>query len=101
MSNNIIDFKIKKKLYDRDGCQHDRIEVDDSLYEIKCLDCGEKLNPVWYLCQIAFKQNKLKKMYDEYNKLARMINNTKVKLKTINKCKCEHCGKMTKVIKSI
>lgn len=71
-------------------CRHPHFEVDEKLAEVKCRACGEKMNPIWVLIQIA---------NDE-----RMLSDRLIALKT--ECqllagrvrtKCEHCGNMTRI----
>lgn len=35
------------------GCQHFRTVIDYRLDQVKCADCGERLNPMWVLQRLA------------------------------------------------
>lgn len=71
-------------------CRHSHFEVDDKLAEVTCRDCGEKMNPMWVLTEIAHNE--------------RMLNDRLISLKTECellagrvRAKCDHCGKMTRI----
>lgn len=102
--NNIVDLKIDpdkppKRVFIRNNkkpeytdCQHCHLLLDHATNAVYCADCGEKLDPMWVLSRIADKHNSLYFSYrDLYAKAQRAAK--------MNRCKCEHCGKMTKIIK--
>lgn len=95
MSNEcIIDIEVKRSEYKIDDCAHRRIIIDQQLAMIKCRDCGELLDPLRYITDKAFEW---KSFVRERNELAEEINNTKRLLAERKRCRCEHCGKMTKI----
>ena len=71
-------------------CKHNKFLVDTRLDYIKCAICGEHLNPMWVVSQYADDEHRLCK---HLKRLERLIEETKHK----TKCKCEHCGEMTKI----
>jgi len=73
-------------------CKHTKFIVDESLNEVECGICGEKLNPIWVISQMANKEHRALIRLDEINKIA-----DKALAKT--KCKCQHCHKMTDIVK--
>lgn len=71
-------------------CWHRRFIVDDTLDTVECRDCGEKLNPMYALKQLAQNENK----YHEYH--AR-YHDEQQRLAERSKTKCTHCGQMTRI----
>ncbi|GAB2889496.1 hypothetical protein GCM10027202_17620 [Microvirgula curvata] len=71
-------------------CHHHRVMVDEAKANVTCRDCGEKLNPVWVLSQMAKKEswqrNHIMDMHRAAEKAASKL-----------RCKCEHCGHMTRI----
>ena len=78
------------------SCQHQKIFVDDSLNEIICQLCGERINPIWWLKKWADEESFLEFRRD---RLQEVVDDIEKKEKVKNRCKCEHCGKMTKIDK--
>jgi len=78
------------------SCEHGKISVDISENEIVCDLCGERINPIWWLSQWANKEGMYK---TRLNELKQCIAETEDEEKVKNRCKCEHCGKMTKINK--
>jgi len=81
----------KKKSTD---CQHDCALVDEDLWQIECAECGEILDPIHYLMEIAKEERMVKFRLDgmkaEYERI-------KDALKNRTRTRCEHCGKQTKI----
>ena len=71
-------------------CIHNKFILDSSLDTVKCGICDQSLNPMWVLEQLAIKEHRyvmrLKELHKEEVKAAGKM-----------KCKCKHCGKMTKI----
>lgn len=83
--------KYRRGLYD---CQHPVAIVDEEKAEIECSDCGEKLDPIKYLAKLADREGAY------YERMVRLREDyQKVKDKT--RCKCQHCGLMTRIDKSL
>ena len=73
-------------------CRHNKWYVDETLAEITCGICQQKLNPIWCLVEQAKTERRLKWHLE---KLQAMVKKTENKLR----CKCLHCGKITKIIR--
>jgi hypothetical protein len=93
---HIVSFKQARDFYDKKCCKHRHIEIDPVLWQIKCDDCGQLIDPIgWMIDQakeesvMRFELEELKKEYDK----------TVKKLENKNRCKCEYCGKMTHIVK--
>ncbi|ODN41126.1 hypothetical protein [Piscirickettsia litoralis] len=76
----------------RTRCQHGRFRVDHRMAYVECGICGEKINPMWALHNIAKQESRYSLRLDSLN-----AQSEKAALK--NRCKCQHCGKMTKIAK--
>ena len=64
--------------------------VDETLAEVKCKSCGEKLNPIWVLHQIAHAESRFHELHARYHDELKRLNE---RMRT----KCEHCGNMTRI----
>jgi len=72
-------------------CYHTRgYAVDERLAEVKCKTCGEKLNPIWVLNQIAHAESRFHELHARYQDELQRLNE---RMRT----KCEHCGDMTRI----
>lgn len=74
-------------------CQHKHLTIDRAGNTVTCNDCKKELSPMWVLCQIADKHNGF---YYAYRHLIDMSN----RAAKMNRCKCQYCGKMTKIVKN-
>jgi hypothetical protein len=73
-------------------CQHNRYLIDEKLSYVECALCGEHLNPMWVIGQFC----------NAEARAMRRLEDLKIKVEKAaskNRCKCEKCGKMTRVIK--
>lgn len=73
-----------------DECKHEKISVCEELSEVECRDCKVKLNPTWVLLQMCQKEHRL------WERMRYAQVTTKA-LQEKHRCKCEHCGKMTRI----
>lgn len=73
-------------------CRHRQLLVDQDNAFVECKDCGEKLNPIAMLSRFANEESR-------WNMERERLNETLAKLRDKVRCKCEHCGKMTRVPK--
>lgn len=71
-------------------CRHNRFHIDETLNFVKCGLCGEHLNPIWVIAQLANRESRARRTVSELEHLAKK---TEQKLR----CKCEHCGNMTRI----
>jgi len=89
--DNVISISVKKKeILCSKQCKHRNISIDQSLYYVKCDDCGEMIDPVYFLHSLALEENHLKWRITE-------LKEELEKLSQKTKCKCDHCGKMTRI----
>lgn len=72
------------------NCQHNKYIVDERLEYVECALCGEKLNPMWVMSQLCLLEAR-------YNMRLKHLGKLCEKAGKKNHCKCEHCGKMTKI----
>lgn len=71
-------------------CRHLHTLVDEQLAEVKCADCGEKLNPIWVLARLGDEDDRIRNLW------ARM--RAEVRLAAARtRVKCRNCGGMTPV----
>lgn len=99
MDDNIVDFPalgdrpqkalVKAPRYPV-KCKHGEFIVDDQLDTVECGKCGEKLSPMWVLLQFAYKDSQVRQRFAINEALVEEISKK-------TKCKCEHCGKLTKI----
>ena len=71
-------------------CRHPHFEVDEKLAEVTCRACGEKMNPMWVLIQIAYNERMLADRLLSLRTECRLLEG---RVRT----KCEHCKKMTRI----
>ena len=71
-------------------CRHPHFEVDEKLAEVTCRACGEKMNPMWVLIQIAYNERVLSDRLLSLRTECRLLEG---RVRT----KCEHCKKMTRI----
>ena len=71
-------------------CVHNKFIVDESLDAVQCGICHQSLNPMWVLKQLCGNEHRAA---NHLSQLQGLIEETQSKLR----CKCEHCGKMTKI----
>ncbi len=71
-------------------CKHLRILVDESKPFAECRDCKQQLNPMQTLARFAREETNWKLQLDELKK-------TNIEYEKRSRCKCQHCGKMTRI----
>lgn len=86
----VINLTEARNRYRLDKCQHINIQVDAELAEVECKDCGAKLNPISVLVRYATEESRLSMRIDS-------MKAEREKLEKRVRCKCDHCGKMTRV----
>ncbi len=99
--NGVIEFKARTRPEDAppmlekvqpsvSSCQHRRLLVDEAKSDVTCKDCGERINPIWILNEMSKKESWHRTQVMD---MRRRIEKLSSKLR----CKCEHCGKMTRI----
>lgn len=76
--------------YRLDRCQHKHMTVDEDLNEVTCDDCGAKLNPVAVLLRFESEESRWANEWERLRELHK-------KLDSRVRCKCQHCGLMTRI----
>ncbi len=76
------------------ACQHGDFLVDETKAEVECGICKEKLNPMWVLNRIAQADSNFRR---EHARLRAVNQIMKEKMENRTRCKCQHCGKMTRI----
>lgn len=86
MSENVIKLVNKFSI----KCRHSKFLIDESLALVECGICGEKLNPIWVLSELSKKEHRLYQSMQNAKETADKADQK-------NKCKCEHCQKITRI----
>jgi len=64
--------------------------VDDTLAEVTCGQCKQKLNPMWVLKQLVQKESRWFAHFARYQgEMKRLAERSRTK--------CQHCGEMTRI----
>lgn len=86
------DSAIKLKVYEPGNCQHIGVTYyySDAEKNITCGGCGAQLNPIWVVGQFARAESR-------WNEARRRYKETMQELDRRIRCKCQHCGKMTRI----
>ena len=74
-------------------CRHPRFIIDQAATTVECAVCHQQLNPMWVLGELANKDSAVSRCRQAYREQA---SKEAAKLK----CKCQHCGKMTRISRS-
>lgn len=75
-----------------DQCQHTRFKIDSRLEKVTCRDCGESVSPLYAL-------ESMSRTESEFRRLIQRYQDEKAKHEQRSRCKCQHCGKMTRISK--
>ena len=93
----IIRFSDALARFKHKSCPHTEVRVDETLYYIECANCGQRLNPIGWLIDVAKKGERgLFECEIVQKRKERLLKNIAAR----NRCKCEHCGKLTKIDKT-
>jgi len=73
-------------------CTHLRVGyiIDSASAEVECNQCGEKLNPMWVLSQLATEDRRYADSQKRYREEMERLTNR-------SRTKCQHCGKLTRI----
>ncbi len=71
-------------------CSHNKFIVDESLEHVECGLCGKELNPMWVLSQLCNVEARFNLKFKHLNKQLALAEKK-------NRCKCEHCSKITRI----
>jgi hypothetical protein len=75
-----------------DGCRHHSFQIDDETGRVTCGGCGEALEPLFVLRQLARQET-------EYHNYHATFKAECKRLAERSKTKCEHCKKITRISK--
>lgn len=71
-------------------CRHLHTLVDERAAEVTCADCGEKLNPIWVLTQLATEDRILRDRWAAMRAEVRLLGER-------TRVKCRHCSQFTPI----
>lgn len=74
-------------------CWHRRFTIDEKLAQVKCRDCGEKLDPMYALVQLCQQEGRYHELHARYQ-------DEITRLGERSKTKCQYCGQMTRISRS-
>lgn len=77
---------------DKSACSHypGRFIVNETLAEVTCGECNEKLNPMWVLHQLTIRDRQFAQAHDRYGEQMKRLHER-------SSTKCQHCNKMTRI----
>jgi len=90
MDESVNIISLSKKRLELHGCPHRNIIISEEYGDVKCGDCGERLNPIWVLTRMANEETKWERQYKHYKKWKQIYDKR-------TRTKCVHCGEMTPV----
>lgn len=86
----VVSLKAAREKFRAGKCQHNKIEVDEDLAEVTCSDCGAKLNAISVLMRFATEETRWSRQAADAREAIRALD-ARVR------CKCQHCGQMTRI----
>lgn len=89
-------FRIHRGRCKSGKADHYPIIIDEKKSHVTCGTCEEQLDPVQVLLTYAHGESRLVWRYSE---LKSLIDKQKFQIERKNRVRCEHCAKLTKVIK--
>jgi len=89
--DNVISIEVKRKhRFQRNACQHHRVDVDETLANVMCRDCGKEVNAIAWIVMMTTEWWRVKDLYQLYKDAAEVW---EAKQRT----QCQHCKKLTPV----
>lgn len=88
--SNVISIDVIRQQRQRKSCKHMSIEVDSDLAFVTCRDCGQSVNPVFWIIMLAENWENVRYLYQRYKKAAELYEQKK-------RTRCQHCRRMTVV----
>lgn len=80
------------------SCSHMSVEVDPIKATIECRDCKAALSPVEWIYQLIEYWQHVTYMHESANRSRAAMELQAKKLERKSKCKCQHCGRVTRVV---
>ena len=71
-------------------CPHGLYNVDEKLAEVTCRKCGEKMNPMYVLKEMAMGES-------QWHRTRQMYQEEMKRLTERSRTKCRFCGKITPI----
>lgn len=87
---NVISIEVARERFDAKHCKHRKVTVDEKLSYLKCRDCKETVNPIWWITRLAQEWWRVKNLYEQNRRAAALFEEKQ-------RTRCEHCGRFTKV----
>lgn len=87
---NVISIEVAREYYSAKTCEHRKVTVDQKLTYIKCRDCKQNINPIWWLTQLIGKWSHFKRLHARYTAAAKLYEEKQ-------RTRCEHCRRITRV----
>lgn len=71
-------------------CPHHNCKLDASHTVLSCKDCGKDLNPIEWIVMMTEEWAYVQRLFEQYREM-------KSRYEGKTRCRCEHCGKLTKI----
>lgn len=79
----------------KNGLNHQgKLEIDEEAGTVQCSTCGKFISPIQALVMLAKSETMQRHRLDELNRAIKKAHEKK-------QCKCQHCGKLTLIDKSL
>ena len=79
-------------------CPHIGVEVDPIKATLECTKCKAQLSPTQWIYQLIEYWHHVVYMHDSANRSRAAMELQAKKLERKSKCKCQHCGRVTRVV---
>lgn len=79
-------------------CPHIGVEVDPIKATLECVACKAQLSPTQWIYQLIEYWQHVVYMHDSANRSRAAMELQAKKLERKSKCKCQHCGRVTRVV---
>lgn len=87
-----------KSAYKR-KCNHGPYVIDMALDTVECDKCKDHLNPMWVLKDLMELKSRYNNEIWKKREELKRLNEDLEKAKNKARCKCQHCHKMTRIIR--
>lgn len=76
----------------RKTCSHMNVKIDEARTEVECATCGLLIHPVWWIGQLVEHWALFQRQQKAWEEAA-------ARYEAKSRTKCQHCGKITRVVK--
>lgn len=90
---NVISIEVARArnlMFKESSCQHLAVKIDRLEAMLSCSDCGKEINPIEWIAFLAEHWGRIQELMRRYHE-------AKVSFEAKQRCRCEHCGQLTKV----